>query len=229
MRVYFLVFISAVCFGGLKAQSFTVSFPDTIVYGPAIDSSSLSCWINDDVINVSGSTLVLDVVRVENVTSPGWTSAFCFQICSQPTVDSIRAVMAPNEVVNIAIHFIITGIPDSSTILMKFKNVNNPSEVIYQRFYGISQNTAGINQNGDLSEVIVYPNPASTVLNLRFQNKAMVHIELFNSEGKKVLEDTHNRSSAVRLETSHLLPGLYFLQCKDEMGQIYSRRVAIVR
>lgn len=146
------------------AQSFTVSFPDTFAYGPAIDSSALSCWTNDLVTNISGTTLVLDVVRVEDDTAtPGWTSAFCFQACQAPFIDSLRTTMAPSEVVNMAVHFIITGVPDSGTILMKIKNVNDPSEVIYQRFYGSSNHGAGISSlNAANTDVKVYPLPIQT-------------------------------------------------------------------
>ena len=158
------IIVSVFCGNVSSAQSFTVSFPDTFAYGPAIDSSALSCWTNDFVTNISGTSLVLDIVRVENDTAtPGWTSAFCFQSCQAPFIDSLRTMMAPSEVVNVAIHFIITGIPDSGTILMKIKNVNNPSEVVYQRFYGSSLHGSGIFPvSNSKADVTVYPLPLLT-------------------------------------------------------------------
>jgi hypothetical protein len=144
-----------------SAQSFIVSFPDTIAYGPAMAGTALTCWTNDLVTNISGDSLVIDIIRVEDDTAtPGWSSAFCFQACQAPFIDSLRATMAPSEVVNMAAHFIITDIPDSGTILMKIKNVSNPADVIYQRFYGISQSSTGISEPVDFKkDVKVYPLP----------------------------------------------------------------------
>lgn len=156
--------ITACLFTGnvLLSQSFSVSFPDTIVYGAAIDSSTLSCWNNDYVTNLTENPIELDVIRVQNDTgTPGWTSSFCFQFCSLPYVDSIRATLQPNEAVNIAVHFHVTGIPDTGTVVMMYRNVNDTSEVFYQRFTAITTPASvgpAINSTG--GNVTCYPLPA---------------------------------------------------------------------
>lgn len=228
-----LFLISVFLFGiGASAQSFTVSFPDTIVYGPAIDSSALSCWTNDDVINVSGTTLALDVVRVQNVTPPGWSSAFCFQVCSQPSIDSIRAIMAPSEVVNIAVHFIITGVPDSSTILMKFKNANNPAEVIYQRFYGISQSTAGVNALFTANTLKLYPNPLAEGSNLNIelpswlQDNGSQVLLICDMSGRMVWSEVLTGTDILSC-TPAILPGIYTLSLQRSNGKVYHSLLSV--
>lgn len=146
----------------IQSQSFSVSFPDTLVYGAAVDSSTLSCWNDDYVTNLTENPIELDVIRVQNDTgTPGWTSSFCFQFCSLPNVDSLRATLQPNEAVNIAVHFHVTGIPDTGTVVMMYRNVNDTSEVYYQRFTAITTPASvGPAINTNSGQVTCYPSPA---------------------------------------------------------------------
>ena len=189
-----LILLSFSGSGVVHAQSFSVSFPDTIAYGPAVDSTALSCWVNDYVTNLSGQPLVLDVVRVEDVTViPGWSSAFCFQTCQIPEKDSIRATLSAGEAVNIAVHFEINSIPDSGTVLMKYKNANNPSEVVFQRFYGISYDaTSAASPEGRANNIRCYPVPVRTGEHLYVDCRSSLpdgaRLEILGLSGNKIVD-----------------------------------------
>ncbi|MCC7302029.1 MAG: T9SS type A sorting domain-containing protein [Bacteroidia bacterium] len=225
---YKLLLLNLILPFAVWSQSFSVSFPDTIAYGPAIDSSALSCWTNDLVTNLTSQVITLDVVRVENVAVTGWNTAFCFQICSQPTVDSIRATMGPNEVVNVAFHFMINGVPDSGTAVLKFKNVNNPSEVYYQRFYGISQSTASVGSYLLTAPVTLYPNPArqGSEIYLNIAGKEACDLIISDASGK-VVERRASLAPGTNSFTTTLTAGIYFYSMVSP-SRVFTGRLVIV-
>lgn len=216
----------------VQAQSFSVSFPDTIVYGAAIDSSTLSCWNNDYVTNISENPVVLDVVRVQNDTgTPGWTSSFCFQFCSLPNVDSIRATLQPNEAVNIAMHFHVTGIPDTGTVVMMYRNVNDTSEVYYQRFYAITTPASiGPSVNSNAGQVTCYPLPAipqqEFTMNLSGEKFAgqTITLSVFDLSGRKIISQSglHEGNNSLMLDVP---AGVYTYSLSGSHGVVHTGRL----
>ena len=160
---YTILSITCLLFYSVRSfsQSFTVAFPDTVAYGEAVTGAALSCWVNNYVTNHSGASIDIDIVRVQDdCATPGWTSAFCFKACQSPDIDSLRSVLSNNDSVNMAVHLIVTNIPDSGTVLMKLKNVSNPSNIIYQRFYGVSRLASAVSQEAEKkTSVKIYPSP----------------------------------------------------------------------
>lgn len=232
-----LVLIVALLGGTLvRSQSFTVSFPDTIAWGAAVDSSTLSCWIDDYVTNITENPITMDIVRVQNDTAtPGWTSSFCFQFCSLPYVDSIRTTLLPNEAVNIALHFHVTGVPDSGSVLMKYQNVNNPSEVVYQRFYAFTSPTsAGPTLSDSAGQVTCFPSPIAGNQNFtmhlqgeKFAGKSMT-LEVFDIYGRKVASETglHEGSNALNLD---LPAGMYTYTIKSGEEVVHTGKLMFSR
>ncbi|KAA3641400.1 MAG: DUF1028 domain-containing protein, partial [Bacteroidetes bacterium] len=69
------------------------------------------------------------------------------------------------------------------------------------------------------SEVSVYPNPASDVLNFHLEGKVPASIEVINREGKLMFKITRPESNS--LSVKGLTSGVYFLKLKDQKGQIF--------
>ena len=136
------------------SQSFTFPPIDTIVYGGV---SSIFGSI-DTLVNTSSTGFYFDAVRVQNDTAPGWQTSFCIDVCYPPFTDSARVYLLPNAKQVFILDFYSSALPDTSTVLMKFVNVNNPSNIIYQRFYGISQ-PAGIVEHPASDIVNIFPMP----------------------------------------------------------------------
>jgi hypothetical protein len=216
------------------SQSFRATFPDTIKYGEAIQGSALSCWINNYVTNLTDSAIIFDVVRVQDdIATPGWTSSFCFVTCQIPEIDSIRVSIAPNDSVNIAVHFIITDIPDSGTILMKIKNALNPAEVIYQRFYGISQMASGINSSGFIPSCSgIFPSPvrSGSVFSIRLSNMKTTNdavLNIYSVYGNKVSKELHLNPGINQLNCS-LSSGIYFYTVSADGSPFFTGKLIVV-
>jgi hypothetical protein len=218
------------------AQSFTAVFPDTLVYGPTVDGSSLACWDGNWVKNISGAPLTLDILRVQDDTqTPGWTSAFCFYSCQAPFIDSLRYTMPTNDSVNMAVHLIITASPDSGTVIMKIKNVANPAETLVQSFHGVSQTEFGVhNGASNTADVKIYPSPVvtGTDFNMNITNIKSKNIRLsvivYNIYGSLVrtINDLTEGSNTLNL---NLAAGIYSYRLVSENHTAHSGKISIVK
>jgi len=217
-----------------RSQSFRATFPDTIKYGEAIQGSALSCWINNYVTNLTDSAIIFDVVRVQDdIATLGWISSFCFVTCQIPEIDSIRVSLAAHDSVNMAVHFIITDIPDSGTIVMKIKNALNPSEVIYQRFYGISQMASGINSSVFTpSSSGIFPSPvrSGSIFSIQLSNMKTTNdavLKIYSVYGNQVSNVPHLNPGINQLNCN-LASGIYFYTVSADGLQFYSGKLIVV-
>ena len=159
MKKKILAFISFIyLFIGVNAQTFSFVPADTIKY----DSPGNVLYNSDSIINNSSTGYYVDAIRVVNDTAPGWETSFCLDVCYPPSVDSARFYLLPNTVQMFILDFYSDTIPDTSTVLMKFKNVLNPANVVYQKFYAITLLGLGINSNPSFkeTEIKIFPSPA---------------------------------------------------------------------
>ncbi|TVR38378.1 MAG: T9SS C-terminal target domain-containing protein [Bacteroidia bacterium] len=115
---------------------------------------------------------------------------------------------------------------DFGTGVFTFKNVGSDHsiEVFFQ------QDATGISEL-DLAEFIIYPNPASGHLWLEFHNKEgeKAKIKVFNTLGQVVKQKrvAETGDLKISLDTSALLPGLYFVTIKG--SKLFSTRNFLVQ
>jgi len=77
--------------------------------------------------------------------------------------------------------------------------------------------TTGV-KSTEISTLIAYPNPTKGIVNLGQQN---VFIEVYNIEGKKVINDYDNQVNLERFNS-----GIYYLVLKDQKGhQLYKEKL----
>lgn len=79
---------------------------------------------------------------------------------------------------------------------------------------------------------MLWPNPANQELNIQLGTgmaKADVDIELIDGSGRiiKQLIRHHSNSSVIKLNTSDIASGFYFLVIKDSNGKHAIKKVAI--
>jgi len=79
----------------------------------------------------------------------------------------------------------------------------------------------GINKIPQSGEMVVYPNPASTMLFIKTENNALYQCEITNSIGQVLQNEKLNRNS---INVSSLPKGIYFIQLKDEKGQVFTSK-----
>jgi len=85
--------------------------------------------------------------------------------------------------------------------------------------------TVGIDELNDDIAVDIYPNPATDVLNIS-TTETIENVKIFNAFGRIVAEEAVGGNS-VKINTSELTPGMYFVQINTEIG-FASRKINIV-
>jgi hypothetical protein len=72
-------------------------------------------------------------------------------------------------------------------------------------------------QDNDLIGVSLYPNPSSSMWNIKTSNAAITSIEVFNVLGKRVISQKNN-SSSVAISTQGLTNGIYIAKLTTDLG-----------
>ncbi len=66
----------------------------------------------------------------------------------------------------------------------------------------------------------MYPNPASEILNVVFNQNGNNEVVITDLLGKKVQSLQMNGQSKLEVNVSQLRPGVYFLQIHNELGKV---------
>lgn len=213
-----VVFLACMVFEGTLSfsQSFEFYTPDTAVYGDTLAGGDLVID-GDYILNKTSNNLTIDVVRVQDVdiANSGWSSAMCLDLCYFPTVDSVQYIIPPNDTVPFIPHFYITASPDSQTIYIKIKDANNPTDVLYQRFYGVTiEGYTGIHEYANLANVSVYPSPAVSghalnmnITNAKIKNKEFTLV-VYNIHGG-IVSTIHGMKEGNNALNLNLASGMY--------------------
>ena len=187
---------------------------------------------NDSIFNNSPNNLVIDVVRVQNVTTPNWLSAFCLDVCYLPSKDSVRFTLLPNERQIFIFHFYTdASTAASGTATMKFKNVSSPSNTLYQTFYGSTVCASGINETVyNSGTVSIYPNPFSTeatiqVSSIKYQASGL-EFKLYDVFGRKVI-NFKPETATFKLDGSDLPAGIYSYNLVSGNEKIASGKIVV--
>jgi len=215
------------------SQNYTYTLIDSIEYGAI--GTELIC--SAKLLNTTANAISMRVTREQNVMgdAPNWTSAFCMKVCYFPTTDSVNFNFNPMDTVNFTFHFytVNEALPDSATAVMKWKNVNNPSNTFFQKFYGITQTGFDVN---DISEntasVNIYPMPVLSgdmftmnILNVKPTHKLSVVI--YNIYGSMV--STKNVIAGINFMDVDLPAGVYSYNLISENFTINSGKIAVTK
>ena len=234
MKKIYIVFFLSSLFCSFKgfSQSLTISMPDTV--GSDSCGMDIAYDQGDSIINNTPNNLNIDVVRVQNVATANWQSAFCLDVCYLPAKDSVRFILQPSEHQIFIFHFYTdAGSAGSGTAIMKFKDVNNPSNTFYKTFYGSTVCANGIHEtSSSAARVSIYPSPVIsgkdfTVTIANTNNTSANTLSVYDMLGNKV------RTSIVRSGKNILnidLPaGVYSYTIISENEKIASGKIAVVR
>lgn len=84
--------------------------------------------------------------------------------------------------------------------------------------------TTGIELSGEKNlNLIVYPNPTNSILNIDFEFSEQLKYELFSSTGKRVLVGIIT-SNNQQIDISHLPSNIYFLKIKDKSYKVFKSK-----
>ena len=74
----------------------------------------------------------------------------------------------------------------------------------------------------------VYPNPFNEVFTVRTGTRAgTIRVELFNADGRMVLDETHGGLEVITMQTAHLPQGSYMLRLTTHKASITRSVVAV--
>ena len=73
----------------------------------------------------------------------------------------------------------------------------------------------------------LFPNPASTSLTVELTDNEPVRVQLFRTDGQRVVNLRNVRGSRIQLPVATLDPGLYWLTITDANGQRGTQRVIV--
>lgn len=225
MKKFLFAAVLLSCSGIINAQTFSFVPLDTIKY----DSPGNVVYCSDSIKNNSASGYYVDVIRVLNDTAPNWQTSFCLDVCYPPSVDSARFYLMPNSVQMFVLDFYSDTIPDTSSVLMKFKNVSNPSNTVYQKFYAITLLGLGVNSIAAETSVKIFPSPVTAGGTFCFRiagNNENYSLLLYDAYGKKssVLKNLVNGDNYLSL---NLAEGLYVYNLLQGTNCIKTGKISI--
>lgn len=160
----------------------------TLTLGPnpssvVVKSTDLDVAAKASLKNTSKDTLVIKWTRKIETLTQGWSSAVCDKnFCYVPTVDTMRLIMAPDEVSNMDIHVYPMGVTGTAKISLKVEQVGNPDNTVSGNY--LFNMTTPNRSDGEKETIQLYPNPA---LEFFIVNSPVVlgKIELYNITGDK--------------------------------------------
>ncbi len=107
----------------------------------------------------------------------------------------------------------------------------NASVEIWRFFRKFKKNMfpSSLKENDFSLSVDLFPNPAANELNLRLPNRKITSYSIMDVYGKKLAFETVNSEDHVKIETSRLQEGIYFVKvsCNDDL--IFTRKFLISR
>ncbi|WP_231874662.1 T9SS type A sorting domain-containing protein [Polaribacter atrinae] len=93
-------------------------------------------------------------------------------------------------------------------------------------FYKTS--TLSLNNPSLDTKITVYPNPVSSILNVKADKQNVSLVQLYNANGRKVLESKNDQQkSAINIDVSKLAKGTYFVVISDDNNAKTSKTIII--
>lgn len=113
-----------------------------------------------------------------------------------------------------------------------YRSLNSPSDlrdetVLFANF-SIDESTLSVNKSESKNLITIYPNPANDILNLKNTRNNVNLIQIFNIDGRKVLEKTINITDTdIKLDVSSISNGAYIVNLSKN-GQNKQTQILIV-
>lgn len=116
-----------------------------------------------------------------------------------------------------------TEIPNKAEIFFDFNSPIVTNTVVSR----IVSSTTSVNYDQEDTSILVYPNPSTDKVTVRFDNARPAILSLRNTLGETLISQSVNGASAV-LDVQHLAAGNYYLTISDDAG-ITVKPINIVR
>lgn len=190
------------------------------------------------VVNTSANPIDVKVRRMSNDVATGHENYFCWDVCYETTTDvsvGHLTIMPGDTNTFFKMTFLPNGNTGASSIMYRFYDKNNPTDLIEYTFE-VDATTTSIGPdifkpNNVLSSP--YPNPAKDFTYLDFELNPDVmsaEVRMYNLIGKQVKrESIQGIDGKLRVDTRDLMPGVYFFYMIVDGQEVASRRLIISR
>ncbi len=194
-----------------------------------------------DVKSLYSTTKTLRVKKIElSSTAPLSTNAICWGTCTLGVIwGSSPIVISDPDNINASQTAIYSGhvYPKLDYGVTSFKYVfyddANPTDSTWVNvnFNVVNVNGVGIEEVEKETSLKVFPNPATTFLNVKLNsNEENKKIEIIDLLGKKVFTKTvNNDNSNTTVDTSSLKAGIYFVSVTSNNKAIRTEKVVITK
>lgn len=195
------------------------------VFKPASVIKSGPC---DDPEVVGYSTFInkfgspnLKFVRFENSIPKGWTAAYCdCEFCRDVTTDTALFYIPIGDSCVTSAHFYPVNIVGTGVMKIKVFDPKFPDVFVVGQY--TASCTSGATLFLKMDELKVYPNPASTVLNIQFGSGDPYTISIVSADGK-VLMNQKVDLLGNNVDISGLTTGLYSAKI-ESAGKVFFAR-----
>ena len=216
MKLRHLVLILAFIFPLLlKAQIGTFEF-NLIGDSTAVGEAGETIFAYGELINNSPFDVELLLIKVVNDMPEGWTSAICTDVCAAPTVDTAFQILQAGQTQSFTMYFYTSDTPETAFTLMKFLNLQVPTNVYTQGYFGQTSPFTAITDLNHPESVLsnIYPVPADDILTFelhpeRVQEFSEMEIAFTGMDGRTLLRSKFEWSSQISVPVANLPSGVH--------------------
>ncbi|MBS1683989.1 MAG: T9SS type A sorting domain-containing protein [Bacteroidetes bacterium] len=205
------------------AQSYSITPNDTAEIS-GMKEDLLSLMISQ--LNTSNDTIRLKWQKVSEVVPANWDATICDNaICYGNLVDSGRMTStAPGATSFLLLH--VTAHVNSGTAIVRYA-VWNPVVGTHRdtlTFIVNASATTGISEADRFSDMRMYPNPVTDVLQVTTDREAGFEIRVTDISGKQV-RVSKTSSSSLSVSTKDLPAGFYYVTLWDNNTTISTHKI----
>ena len=161
---------------------------------------------------VNNSDKTVEYIWTRNIVSltSGWETAVCdFNLCYNPTVDSMSLTLAPNEESNMDIHIYPNGVVGEAEIELTIKEKGVDTNFVKGTYlFNVTTPVKKISSD----QIAIFPNPSTEYFQLN-SNQTVAKIEVIHLSGNKV--KTFYAYNDKRYYVGDLSNGMYFVKLLD--------------
>jgi hypothetical protein len=222
MKKYILTLVIALFVSAINAQ-YTLS--------PLVKSASGSA-AQDELIthahvkNNSGVNATYIWYMTQKNFPNGWESAICDKnTCYDVSVTTASFDLAPGDSGTLEVHLYPHSVSGTASVEVLVYEKNTDSTTGPKATYSFNAwalNTKAAEKRSN--NVEIYPNPATTQLNITLETAKPITIEVYNVLGQLKMKHTHNGGTST-MDLADLPAGIYFLRyTHPTTGQVVSKQ-----
>lgn len=225
----FLSLIAAMSVGTTYAQSFSIDRDTTYISGSTFLTSV------NNVTVPAGSPVTLQWAVISSTFPSDWmNNNSAWGVCDNTTClgasdlwpTTYKSATYPGGATgDFHVNFDLSILPPGGPFVFRVKLKNGATDTAIQTYIVSRTPAASVNNVKSVGEVSLYPNPATTALNVVYDASADVkNIAIYNIIGKQVSLFRATDNSSANLNVENIPSGIYFVRLLNSHGDVVTTR-----